>query len=468
MTPGENRRESDSMGEVLIPSEAYWGAQTQRAAENFGISPLRIPKPMQNALATVKRAAADANLRLGIMEKREAEAIGKAAEEVVKGELDGHFPVDVFQTGSGTSWNMNINEVIANRANESLGSERGSRSPVHPNDHVNKGQSSNDVIPTAISIATRLEAEHLTDELERLTSAFEAKAEEFAGIVKIGRTHLQDAVPMTLGQEFSGYAEQMRKNIDRMRAVFKHLEELPLGGTAIGTGLNTHPEFSERAIEVISRLTGREFRKAKNFFEGIAARDSQLELMGSLNTLAAGLMKIGQDLRLLSSGPRAALGEIVLPALQPGSSIMPGKINPVIPEMLIQVAAHVMGKHLSVTIACQNAPLELNIMQPLIAYETLSALELLTRGCKVFREKCVEGIIADEERCRSWIEGSLALVTPLALKIGYDRAAQIAHRAYSERRSVREIVIEAKVLSEEQADQVLRPEAMLGNSGKER
>ncbi len=460
--PGKSRYESDSMGNVEVPAEAYWGAQTQRAIENFGVSPLRIPEAMLNALGIVKEAAAFANARLGLLDGKLSEQIIAAAGEVADGSLRDQFPIDVFQTGSGTSWNMNCNEVIANRANELLGSQRGTRSPVHPNDHVNKGQSSNDVIPTAIGISTRIGAEKTAKSLDALADAFAEKADELDRVVKLGRTHLQDAVPITLGDEFSAYAEQMRKGVERIRGCFERLEELALGGTAVGTGLNTHPQLAAVAMERIRERTGVSFRPAHNRYEAISARDAQLELMGAFNTIAAGMMKIAQDLRLLSSGPRAALGEIVLPSLQPGSSIMPGKINPVIPEMVIQVAAHVMGKHLSVTIACQNAPLELNIMQPLIAYETLSAAELLAATADAFRERCVFGIEADVDRCRALIDGSLALVTPLALKIGYDRAAEIAHRAYEEKRTVREIVVEEQVLSEEEAAKVLDPESMLG------
>lgn len=461
MAVSKKRYESDSMGSIELPEEAYWGAQTQRAAENFNVSPQRIPIPMLKALAQVKRSAAVANNQLGLLETRLADGIVTAAGEVIAGKMDGHFPVDVFQTGSGTSWNMNINEVIANRANELLGGERGTRSPVHPNDHVNKGQSSNDVIPTAISISTRLEAARLKRLLEYLAESFARKAAEFIGVVKLGRTHLQDAVPVTLGNEFSSFAEQMRKGAGRIGNCFANLEELALGGTAVGTGLNTHPDFAKQAIGDIAKETGAEFRPAVNYFESLAARDAQLELMGAVNTVAVSLMKIAQDMRLLSSGPRSALGEIKLPSLQPGSSIMPGKVNPVIPEMVIQAAAHVMGKHLSVTVACQNAPLQLNIMQPLIAYETLSALDLLARTAEVFADRCVDGITADSERCRSLIDLSLALVTPLALKIGYDEAAKIAYRAYDEQKTVREVVIEERILTEAEADEVLSPENMI-------
>ena len=450
------------MGEVTLPNDAYWGAQAQRATENFGVSPLRIPEPMLRAIAEIKEAAAFVNVSLGLLDEKLGGAIRSAADEVAAGAWSEHFPIDVFQTGSGTSWNMNANEVISNVANVALGSGLGTRAPVHPNDHVNLGQSSNDVIPTAISIATRIEAERTATTLDGLSTAFFEKASEFDEVVKLGRTHLQDAVPMTLGDEFAAFAEQMKKGAERIRRCFSTLEELPLGGTAIGTGINTHRDFAVRAIERIASRTGVPFRPSINRFEGIATRDAQVELMGAVNTVAVGLMKIGQDLRLLSSGPRAALGEIALPSLQPGSSIMPGKINPVIPEMIIQVAAHIMGKHLSVTIAGQNAPLQLNIMQPLIAYETISALLLLGNAADALSERCVTGITANVEQCRSLIDKSLALVTPLALKIGYDNAAKIAYRAYRENRLVSDIVVDEGILSAEEAAAVLDPEAMLG------
>ncbi len=456
------RIESDSMGEIQIPGEAYWGAQTQRAVENFGVSPHRIPVPLLKALALVKEAGAVTNRNLGLLSAELAGAIEKAARQVRTGEWQDQFPIDVFQTGSGTSWNMNMNEVLANLANLSLGGEMGGKSPVHPNDHVNKGQSSNDVIPTAINVALTLEAIRLEKEIRLFAQSLMEKAREFAHIPKLGRTHLQDAVVMNLGQEFSGYAAQMEKGADRIGACYPRLQELALGGTAIGTGMNTHVDFGTGAAAYMKEITGVPFRRADNLFEAIAARDSNLELMGALNTVSVSLMKIGQDLRLLASGPRSALGEIVLPSLQPGSSIMPGKVNPVIPEMVIQAAAHVMGKHLSVTVGCQNAPLELNIMQPLIGFEILSALDLLCRVLERFRVKCIAGITADEERCRGYIEWSLAMVTPLALEIGYDRAAALAYKAYREKRTVRDVVQEAGVVSPEKLEELLGVEDFLG------
>ena len=456
------RAEADSMGEVRLPSWAYWGAQTQRAVENFGISPLRIPPGLIEALGLIKRYAAEVNGELGLLEKERVEAIVRAADELIAGKWNEHFPIDVFQTGSGTSWNMNANELLANRANQLLGSPLGSRAPVHPNDHVNRGQSSNDVIPAAMHIADRKAAGPLAGELERLADAFQRKAEEHRGVLKLGRTHLQDAVPMTLGQELSGYASQLRHALARLRDSFPHLEELALGGTAVGTGLNAHPELAPRVIQRIARHTGLPFRQADNLFEALACRDAQAGLMAALDTLAGGLLKIATDLRLLAGGPRAGFGEIRLPSLQPGSSIMPGKVNPVIPEMVAQAAVYVKGRALAVTLAASQGPLELNMMMPLIAYETQDCLALLANTCRVFRERCVEGLEADAERCAHWIEWSLALVTPLATRIGYDRAARIAYQAFREGKTVRQVALEQKVLKPEEIEAALDPRAMLG------
>lgn len=461
----EIRIEKDSMGEVRVPAKAYWGAQTQRAVENFPISGYRIPRPMIRALGLIKRYAAEVNAELGLIDSKIADAIIQAAEEVIEGKWDDHFPVDIFQTGSGTSSNMNTNEVIANRANELLGSPLGTRHPVHPNDHVNRGQSSNDVIPTAIHISVREELEGLLRVLRKLEETFARKVEEFKDVVKIGRTHLQDAVPVTLGQEFSAYHSQIRHAIHRIEHTLPHVEELALGGTAVGTGLNAHPEFAPRVIQKIAERTGFPFREAENRFEALSARDAMVEVMGALNTLAVSLMKIANDLRLLSSGPRTGFAEIFLPSLQPGSSIMPGKVNPVIPEMMIQVAAQVMGNHLTVTIGGQNAPLELNIMMPLIAHNVLESIKLLTHGVQTFDEKCVAGIQANRERCAELVEWSMALVTPLALKIGYDQAAQIAYEAYKTGKKVRDLVVEKGILSAEEAEKVLDPRSMLSPRG---
>ncbi len=461
----EYRIEKDTMGEVKVPSWAYWGAQTQRAIENFPISGWRIPKRMIYSIALIKRYAAEVNVKLGLIDKKIGDAIIQAAEEVMEGKFDEHFPLDVFQTGSGTSTNMNVNEVIANRANEILGYPLGSKKPVHPNDHVNRGQSSNDVIPSAIHISVRIEAENLINSLEELYKAFVHKSEEFKDIVKIGRTHLQDAVPMTLGQEFSAFATQIKHGINRIKNTFYHLEELALGGTAVGTGLNTHKDFASEVIKRIAERTRIPFREAENKFEALSTKDAIVEYMGALNTLAVSLMKIGNDIRLLSSGPRTAIAEIILPSLQPGSSIMPGKVNPVIPEMLIQVAAHIMGSNLAVAIGGQNAPLQLNIMKPLIGYHSITSTVILSNAIKTFTNKCVIGIKANRERCEELVEWSMALVTPLALKIGYDKAAEVAYKAYKEKKTVRQVVIEEGILSEEEAERVLDPKNMLGPYG---
>jgi fumarate hydratase class II len=461
-SPDAWRTESDSMGEVRVPRAAYWGSQTQRAVENFGVSPLRIPVRLIRALGLVKAASAAANRELGLLPPRIADALERAAREVADGAWDAQFPIDVFQTGSGTSWNMNVNEVIANRASELLGSPLGSPRPVHPNDHANRGQSSNDVIPTAINIADRAALESLLAAVDRLHASLGAKAEEFRDVLKIGRTHLQDAVPMTLGQEFSGYARQVATARTDLAGAAAHLEELAIGGTAVGTGLNTHPGFAPRVVAAVRQATGLPFREAENRFEAMAARDAQVGLMGRLEGLAVRLTKIANDLRLLASGPRTGLGELRLPELQPGSSAMPGKINPIIPEMVLQAAAHVIGSCLAVTLAGQSGPLELNMMQPLVAYETLSSLELMERCCRALADRCIDGLSADVERARGWIEASPALVTPLALRIGYDAAAKIAHTAFAEGRSIRDVVVAEGVLGPEEADRLLDPRAMLG------
>ena len=455
------RSESDTMGAMSLPAWAYWGAQTQRAVENFGVSDKRIPQLMIQALGLIKQSAAEVNAELGTVPRELAEAVAAAASEVREGRWNEHFPIDVFQTGSGTSWNMNANEVIANRANELLGSPLGSKKPVHPNDHVNRGQSSNDVIPTAIHIADRLAAGPLLEALSNLQQALERKAAEFAKVIKIGRTHLQDAVPLTLGQEFSGYAAQIAKGAERLRGTFPHLEQLALGGTAVGTGLNAHPQFARRTIGAIAERTGIAFRQAENLFEALACRDAQAELMGALGVLAGSLLKIANDLRLLSSGPRAGLGEIRLPSLQPGSSIMPGKVNPVIPEMVVQAAVYVKGKAASVGMAAASAPLELNIMMPLIAYETLDSLNLLTATVRALDTRCIRGVEADRERCADWVEWSLALVTPLATRIGYDKAAEIAYRAFKEKKTVRRLLEETELLPAEEVERILDPGSMI-------
>ena len=456
MKDNSYRLEKDSMGSVQVPEWACWGAHTQRAIENFSVSHYTVPLQLREALALIKLAAAEAHRLKGSLSTETARAIQSAAEEVLQGKLEDHFPVDVFQTGSGTSWNMNMNEVIARRAVDRLGgTER-----VHPNDHVNRGQSSNDVIPAATNIAARRSAIGLSENLQSLCRAFNKKAEEFQRHLKLGRTHLQDAVPMRVSQEFSAWAEQIKRSEVRLREQFYALEELPIGGTAVGTGLNSSVEWAKCAVELIADRTSIPFRPSSNPFVQISARDEQLSLMGALNGIATVLMKIAQDFRLLSSGPRAGLAELQLPEQQPGSSIMPGKVNPVIPEMVVQAAAFVMGKQTSVTIAAHNGPLQLNIMQPLIAHEVLTSIDLLKHVVKRFEEKCVKDVTLPGERTSEAIEKSLALVTPLAVRIGYDAAAKLAYKAYNEGKSVRQVVLDEGVLSLEEAEEVLNPEKM--------
>ena len=457
MTDAEFRIERDSMGEVRVPKQAYYGAQTQRAVENFPISGIGFPPRFIRALAIIKHAAASANQELGLLDSKIADVIRAAASEVIDGKLDKEFVVDIFQTGSGTSTNMNANEVIANRALELLDKERGSKE-VHPNDHVNMSQSSNDVIPTAIHVSA-LEAiqTELLPALQGLHQALTAKAKEFDRIVKIGRTHLADATPIRLGQEFSGYARQIELSIERVGAAASGLEELALGGTAVGTGINTHPEFPSRTIKKISQMTELPFREAKNHFEAQAAKDAVVQVSGSLKTLAVSLTKIANDLRWLSSGPRCGIGEIGLPDTQPGSSIMPGKVNPVMCESVLQVAAHVIGCDATITICGQAGNFELNVMMPVMALRLLEAITFSATVVNAFTEKCVVGIEANNERCEEMIEKSLAMVTALAPLIGYDAAAKIAKESYATGKTVREVALAHKVLPPDQLGKILDP-----------
>jgi len=457
MDTQEYRIERDSLGEMRVPKHALWGAQTQRAVENFPISGLRFPPSFIAALGRIKKAAAETNMELGLLPERIGRAIVAAADEVIAGEHDEHFVLDIFQTGSGTSTNMNANEVIANRAQQLLGD--GTR--VHPNDHVNLGQSSNDVIPTAMQVAARVAIQNdLLPALAKLEAALAEKAAAFDHIVKSGRTHMMDATPVRLGQEFSGYAAQIMHGMRRVREASEDMAELPLGGTAVGTGINTHPEFARRAIERLVVMTGVQFREATNHFERQGTRDTMVYAHGALHTVAVSLTKIANDIRLLASGPRAGLAEITLPAIQPGSSIMPGKVNPVIPEAVTMVAAQVMGNHTTITVAAQGSFLELSVMMPVIAYAFLQSVTLLTRASHVFVDKCIAGITANEERCRELLEGNLALGTALAPRIGYDAAAAIAKEAFAQGRTVREVAREKGVLSEAELDAVLDPWAM--------
>jgi len=456
------RVEKDSMGEVRVPEDAYYGAQTRRAFENFPVSGIPMPLPVVHAAAMIKGLAAEVNAGLGLLAPPLAEAISRAAREVLEGKFDGEFVVDVFQTGSGTSTNMNVNEVLANRANELLGKPKGSNAPVHPNDHVNRCQSSNDVIPSAIRIAARRQlSDALLPALEQLREALAAKSREFSDVLKIGRTHLQDAVPVTLGQEFSGYASQVDHGIRRVRATYQDLEELPLGGTAVGTGLNAHPEFGARTIAEVDKLTGIPFRAAENRFEAMGAQDPLVSASGALKGLSASLMKICHDLRLLSSGPRCGIGEIDLPSLQPGSSIMPGKVNPVILEMGIQVCTQVIGNDAAVTLSGALGVLELNVMLPVMARNLLESIRILSAASRLLASSCVAGIVPNRKRCGELIEQSLAMVTPLAVKIGYDRAAELAHEAYHTGKTIRALLREKGLLSESEIERVLDPKTMI-------
>jgi fumarate hydratase class II len=451
------RAERDTLGELQVPAAAYYGVQTARAIENFPISSLRIPRSMLRALGLIKRAAAQVNEELGFLDPKLAQAIRMAAQEVIEGRLDDHFPVDIFQTGSGTSSNMNANEVIANRAAELLGGTRGGKL-VHANDHVNLGQSSNDVIPTAIHIAALEQIDHeLLPALKRLEQALTAKAKEFDGIVKIGRTHLQDATPIRLGQEFSGYARQIELGISRIQKARLSLEELALGGTAVGTGLNAHPEFAPRVIAALAMETGCALKEAENHFEAQAAQDSLVEASGALKTLAVSLMKIANDIRWMGSGPRCGIGEIIVPPTQPGSSIMPGKVNPVIAESVMMVAAEVIGNDVAITVAGQAGNFELLVMLPVMAHNLLESIALLGRASENFTRRCIEGIVPDRERCQAEIEQSLAMCTALAPEIGYEAAAEVAKEAYRTGKTVREVAETKKILPADRLKHLLDP-----------
>jgi len=458
MVEANFRVERDSMGEIKVPEGVYWGAQTQRAIENFPISKLRFPGRFIRALGMIKMGAAEANMELGLLDKKFGKAVQQGAKEVMKGEFEDHFVVDIFQTGSGTSTNMNANEVIANRANELLGEKK-----VHPNDHVNMGQSSNDVIPAAIHAAA-LEAtdKELLPALNELHRALEDKAKEFNSIIKIGRTHLQDAVPLRLGQEFGGYASMIKHGIKRIDRTRRDLAELAIGGTAVGTGINTHPKFAELVIKRINKITNLSFKEAENHFEAQGSKDALVETSSALKTLAVSLMKMANDLRLLNSGPRCGIGEITVPSLQPGSSIMPGKVNPVVAEMVCQVSAKVMGNDATITVSGLSGNLELNTMMPVIGYCLLESIEILTNATLVFTEKCIREIRANEERCLENIEKSLGLATGLTPYIGYDEAAKIAKEAHERGKTVREVAIEKHLLPKEKIEKALDPATMAG------
>lgn len=449
------RKEEDALGTVEVPEDAYFGAGTQRAIDNFPISGLGFPLSCIYALALIKKCAAIVNYELGLLDKKISDTLVASAQEVVDKKFDDQFVVDIFQTGSGTSTNMNMNEVIASRSNEILTGKIVGKSIVHPNDHVNLGQSSNDVIPSAIHISALTSIkEKLIPSLVSLHRNLSNKSEEFKDVKKIGRTHLQDAVPIFLGQEFGGHARQVELGIKRIAAVEESLTELALGGTAVGNGLNTHPDFAPRVIALIAKYSGINFKEAENHFEAQSAQDAAVEVSGALKTIAVSLIKISNDIRWLASGPRCGLGEISIPSLQPGSSIMPGKVNPVIPEAMIQVAAQVMGNDTTITLGGQSGNFELNVMLPVIAYNLLQSIDLLASGAELLAEKCIKGITANKEKCASNIEKSLAMATYLVPHLGYDKAASIAAMAHETGKSVIEVVLEEKILPEDRVKEI--------------
>ena len=462
-TSGDVRIETDTFGPIEVEASRYWGAQTQRSLQNFKIGGERMPLPLVRALGVVKRAAAEVNKAQGSLAPEIADAVMQAAEEVIRGELDDHFPLVVWQTGSGTQSNMNANEVIANRATELLGGERGQKAMVHPNDHVNRSQSSNDAFPTAMHIAAVEEVYHrLLPALAHLKNAMAAKADAFSDIIKIGRTHLQDATPLTLGQELGGYVQQLSYGIERIETTLPRVRRLAQGGTAVGTGLNTKKGFDTAFAEAVARITGLPFETAPNKFEALAAHDALVELSGALNTVAVSLMKIANDIRLLGSGPRCGLGELKLPENEPGSSIMPGKVNPTQCEAMTQVCAQVMGNHVAVTVGGSNGHFELNVFKPVIVYNVLQSIRLIADAAMSFADNCVIGIEADRERIEKLLYESLMLVTSLNPKIGYDNAAKVAKKAHAEGTTLKAAALALALLDEAEFDALVRPEKMIG------
>ncbi len=462
----KTRIETDSLGEVQVPADRYWGAQTQRSLQNFPIGGHRFPRPMIRALGIVKKAACLANSELGLFDdEKKVRAILQAADEVIEGKLDDHFPLVVWQTGSGTQSNMNANEVIANRAIEILGGEIGSKKPVHPNDDVNKSQSSNDTFPTAMHIAAAEQTVHeLLPALRYIRDALAKKQEEFKDIIKIGRTHMMDAVPLTVGQEFSGWVAQLDQAIARVEAMLPQVYELALGGTAVGTGLNTHPKFAETAAKHVAEITGLPFVSAPNKFAGLASHDPLVGLHGALKAAASALFKIGNDIRLLGSGPRCGLGELLLPANEPGSSIMPGKVNPTQAEALTMVCAQVFGNDVACGIGGMNGHLQLNVFKPVIIHNVLESIRLLSDAARSFTDRCVVGIEVNRERVAELVEKSLMLVTALNPVIGYDNAAKVAKKAYAEGLTLKQAAVALGLLTEEEFDRHVRPEKMIGPS----
>jgi fumarate hydratase class II len=459
--PPATRSETDSFGPIEVPADRYWGAQTERSRRNFRIGHDRMPMPIIRALGMVKLASAETNRELGLLDQRRARAIVRAAREVIDGRLDDHFPLVVWQTGSGTQTNMNLNEVIANRANELLGGKLGAKQPVHPNDHVNMSQSSNDSFPTAMHIAaaTGITAD-LIPALSELHRALRKKEKAFAGIVKIGRTHTQDATPLTLGQEFSGYTAQVESGIARLRLAVRDLYPLAQGGTAVGTGLNSKPKFARLFARHVAKITKMPFTSAANKFEALASNDAYVFAHGAINSVATGLFKIANDIRLLGSGPRSGLGELILPENEPGSSIMPGKVNPTQCEAMTMVCCQVFGNHTAITVAGSQGHFELNVYKPVLAYCMMHSIQLLADVTRSFTENCVEGIRADEKRIRELMERSLMLVTALAPKIGYDNAAKIAKTAHARGTTLKEEAVRLGFVSAAEFDRLVRPEKM--------
>lgn len=456
------RKEKDSMGELQVPEDKYYGAQTQRSLNNFKIGGERFQRELIRAYGILKKAAATVNESADKLDSSLAETIRNASDEVISGKLDDHFPLVVWQTGSGTQSNMNFNEVIANRAIEMMGGEMGSKDPVHPNDHVNMGQSTNDTFPTAINIAAvEASVNQLLPELKSLRDSFQQKAEAFDSIVKLGRTHLQDATPLSLGQEFSGYASALNHGIARVEKALDHCYELAMGGTAVGTGINSFEGFGEQVSAEISKLTGLSFKTAENKFEALGGQDCIVELSGALKTVAGSLFKIANDIRWLASGPRSGIGEILIPANEPGSSIMPGKINPTQCEAMTMVCTQVMGNDTTITIAGASGNFELNVYRPVIAYNIIQSIRLLTDACDSFRVHCVDGIEANEEKIHSNLYNSLMLVTGLNPHIGYDKAAEVAKKAYKDNTSLREAIVALGYLSGEDFDRFVQPEKMI-------
>lgn len=459
----DNRIETDTMGEMKVPVDKYYGAQTARSLMNFKIGGEKFPPELIRALGIVKKAAAIINYELGSLPKEKLDLILKAADEVIEGKLNDHFPLVVWQTGSGTQTNMNANEVISNRAIEIAGGVMGSKKPIHPNDDVNKAQSTNDAFPTAIHVAAVEEIyRRLIPMVTKLRDSLDAKAKQFKDIIKIGRTHLMDATPLTLGDEFSGYAMQLTNGLERIKDSLKRLLEIPLGGTAVGTGLNAHPEFAVRVATKISDLTGKQFKTAPNKYEAMAAKDALVEMSGMLKTLAASLLKISNDIRWLGSGPRCGIGEISLPENEPGSSIMPGKVNPTQCEAMTMVSAQVFGNDVTINMAGASGNFELNVFMPVIAFNILQSIRLLADACESFSENCIDGITANETNIKKHLQNSLMLVTALNPVIGYDNAAKVAKKAHKENKTLKEAVLELGLLTEEKFDEVVRPEKMIG------